>query len=54
MESDWAETADKMEERPQDEDCEVKDYAETCEECRFCDNTPASPPEGEEGDADRG
>lgn len=33
--------------RPPEGDCEIKDYAETCEECRFCDNTPASPPEGE-------
>lgn len=33
--------------RPPEGDCEIKDYTETCEECRFCDNTPASPPEGE-------
>lgn len=36
------------ERRPPEGDCEIKDYTETCEECRFCDNTPASPPEGEE------
>lgn len=34
--------------RPPEGGCEIKDYAETCEECRFCDTTLASPPEGEE------
>lgn len=34
--------------RPPEEGCEIKDYAETCEECRFCDTTLASPPEGEQ------
>ena len=33
---------------PPEGDCEIKDYAETCEECGFCDNTLVSPPEGEE------
>lgn len=28
--------------------CEIKACAETCDECGFCDNTLASPPEGEE------
>ena len=36
--------------RPPEGDCEIKDYAETCEECGFCDNTLVSPPEGEEED----
>ena len=34
--------------RPPEGDCEIKDCAETCEECGFCDNTLASPPEGED------
>ena len=31
--------------RPPEGDCEIKACAETCEECGFCDNTLASPPE---------
>lgn len=34
--------------RPPEGGCEIKDYAETCEECRFCDTTLERPPEGEE------
>ena len=34
--------------RPPEGDCEIKACAETCDECGFCDDTLASPPEGEE------
>ena len=34
--------------RPPEGDCEIKACAETCDECGFCDNTLASPPEGQE------
>lgn len=34
--------------RPPEGNCEIKDYAETCDECGFCGNTPTTPPEGED------
>lgn len=33
--------------RPLEGDCEIKACAETCDECGFCDDTLAGPPEGE-------
>lgn len=44
----WMPLPDPPDCRPPEEGCEIKDYAETCEECRFCDTTLASPPEGED------
>ena len=43
----WALLPEPPDRRPPEGDCEIKDCAETCDECGFCDNTLASPPEGE-------
>lgn len=47
--SHWALLPAPPNRRPPEGGCEIKDYAETCGECRFCDTTLASPPEGENG-----
>ena len=32
--------------RPPEGNCKILDYAEACDECGFCGNTPTSPPDG--------
>ena len=44
----WRKLPEPPDRRPPEGDCEIKACAETCDECGFCDDTLASPPEGEE------